>query len=200
MKFAAVILVGGKSSRMGRDKADLQIGGQSLLLRQIQLAEEAGAIEVFISGSSDRNGSQLKYRLLPDRFSEAGPLAGIEAALDASTAPLLLVLAVDMPEITTALIRRLMAGCGENTGNVPQLEERIEPLAAVYPKAALCLATEMLTLGKSQKKYPGATHFAYRCVNLGFAKHYSVSTDEERCFSNVNCPDDWERFQAGQRD
>src|ERR1035438_9547728 len=50
MNFSAVILAGGKSSRMGRDKAWLEVGRQTLLARQIQLAQAAGATEIFVSG------------------------------------------------------------------------------------------------------------------------------------------------------
>src|SRR6266566_3753822 len=53
MNFSAVILAGGKSSRMGRDKAFIKVGGQPLLARQIQLAQTVGAKEIFISGRED---------------------------------------------------------------------------------------------------------------------------------------------------
>src|SRR5258705_13766374 len=89
MNFSAVILAGGKSSRMGRDKAWLEAGGQSLLARQIGLVRELGAAEVFISGRADADYSEFGCRVLQDKFPDAGPLAGIERALDATTSPLL---------------------------------------------------------------------------------------------------------------
>ena len=92
VNFSAVILAGGKSARMGRDKAFVEIGGQTLLARQLALARAAGAREVFISGRADVDYSAFDYRVLLDDFPAAGPLAGIECALAASTLPLLLVL------------------------------------------------------------------------------------------------------------
>src|SRR5688572_9023694 len=100
MTFNAVILAGGQSRRMGRDKAWLEVEGQPLIRRQIKLAREIGATEVFISGRPDCDYSTLGCPGLTDQFSNAGPLAGIERALDTATAPLLLVLAVDLPRLT----------------------------------------------------------------------------------------------------
>src|SRR5690349_130325 len=87
MNFSAVILAGGKSSRMGRDKAWLEINGQILLTRQIELVQAGGATEVFISGRAGMDYSAFGCRVLQDRFPNAGPLAGIERALDAAIAP-----------------------------------------------------------------------------------------------------------------
>ena len=85
MIFSAVILAGGKSLRMGRDKAWLEIEGQTLLARQIALARETGAAEIFISGRADADYSAFGCPVLQDGFPDAVPLAGIERALDASS-------------------------------------------------------------------------------------------------------------------
>ena len=106
MNFSAVILAGGKSLRMGCDKAWLEIEGQTLLARQIALARETGAAEIFIAGRSDTDYSSFGCRVLPDKFFDAGPLAGIERALAAANETLLLVLAVDLPQMKAeSLIR-----------------------------------------------------------------------------------------------
>src|SRR6516165_9757616 len=81
MNLSAVVLAGGKSSRMGRDKARLEIGGQPSLARQIQLVKEIGAGEVFISGRAGKNYEEFGCRVLFDQFRDAGPLAGIERAV-----------------------------------------------------------------------------------------------------------------------
>ena len=85
MNFSAVILAGGKSSRMGRDKAFLSISGKTMLARQIETVRAAGAAEIFISGRAETNYSEFGCRVLVDKFHNAGPLAGIEAALAAAT-------------------------------------------------------------------------------------------------------------------
>src|SRR6516164_8647370 len=68
MNFSAVILAGGKSSRMGRDKAFLETGGKTLLARQIEIARFAGATEVFISGHADMDYSAFAGQVITDRF------------------------------------------------------------------------------------------------------------------------------------
>ena len=82
MIFAAVILAGGKSSRMGFDKALLEVDGVPLLARQIQIVRAAGAGEVFISGRSEAGYSAFGCAVLQDNFADSGPMAGIEAALE----------------------------------------------------------------------------------------------------------------------
>ncbi|MCL4790411.1 MAG: NTP transferase domain-containing protein [Verrucomicrobia bacterium] len=79
MNFSAVILAGGKSSRMGRDKAWLPLDGQPLLARQIELVRELTPKEIFISGLADTDYTSLGCPVLTDEFADAGPLAGIAA-------------------------------------------------------------------------------------------------------------------------
>src|SRR5206468_12665848 len=77
MNFSAVILAGGKSVRMGCDKSFVELAGQTLLARQVQLVRAAGAIEVFISGRTGADYSTYVCRVLVDKFQGAGPLAGL---------------------------------------------------------------------------------------------------------------------------
>jgi molybdopterin-guanine dinucleotide biosynthesis protein A len=185
MNFSAVILAGGKSSRMGRDKAWLDVDGQPLLARQIQLARESGAAEVFISGRADTDYAAFGCRVLWDKFAGAGPLAGIERALDAANLPLLLVLAVDLPEMNLEFLRGLGAGCAENIGAIPRVNENLEPLAAFYPKTSHLLAVALLDGGHN-----AVTTFAENCVQSGLARFVELSAAGARHFANWNSPAD----------
>ena len=185
MSFSAVILAGGQSSRMGRDKAFLEIGGQTLLARQIETARAAGATEVFISGRDEVDYSAFNCRVLKDNFPAAGPLAGTEAALAAATNPLLLVLAVDLPAMTTEFLQRLRAGCAKNIGAIPRVNETLEPLAAFYPKAAHTNAEKML----AEKKF-AVKDFAGGCVQAGLAVFIAFSATDSVHFKNCNLPAD----------
>jgi molybdopterin-guanine dinucleotide biosynthesis protein A len=195
LPFSAVILAGGKSSRMGRDKAWLKIGGKTLLARQIELVRAVGASEVFISGRPGTDYAEFGGRVLPDHFKDAGPLAGVERALDATTTTLLLVLAVDMPTMTANFLEKLRAASTENLGTVPQVDGRIEPLAAFYPKTAGPLAVEMLRAREtgSEAGAPGPTDFARRCEKENLVKLIAVDETEARCFTNLNAPEDLNR-------
>jgi molybdenum cofactor guanylyltransferase len=187
MTFDAVILTGGKSSRMGRDKAFLECDGQPLLARQIALARTVGADKVFISGRAGADYSAFDCRVLEDRFAEAGPLAGIERALSESSSPLILVLAVDMPNMTAAFLRRLANECTETTGIVSRIEGRIEPLASIYPKASTGLIAEFL---RSSATSRSARSFANRCVEGGLARFVDLPASETPILANWNSPTD----------
>ena len=185
MTFSAVILAGGKSSRMGRDKAWLEVDGQPLLARQIRLVQELGAAELFISGRVGVDYSKFGCPVLSDDFPDAGPLAGLERALRIAATPLVLALAVDMPEMTAGTMRSILGCCGENTGAIPRIGGVIEPLAAVYPKSALALATDQL-----QKKSNAARTFAGLCVSNGLANFVELPACEAGHFANWNSPAD----------
>jgi molybdenum cofactor guanylyltransferase len=186
MNFSAVILAGGKSSRMGRDKARLEIGGETLLARQVQLACETGAAEIFISGRAETDYSEFNCRVLQDKFPDAGPLAGIESALDSISTPMLLVLAVDLPEMNVEFLRQLAMHCAENFGAIPRVDGNIEPLAAFYPKAAQPLAETLLRAGDN-----AVSTFAERCVQSGLARFVDLPAREAKYFTNWNSPADF---------
>ena len=92
MRCSALILAGGKSRRMGRDKARLELAGRPLLARQIELARELRADKIFISGRAGADYAAFGCEVLFDFYPEAGPLAGVERGLATATAPFLLVL------------------------------------------------------------------------------------------------------------
>jgi molybdopterin-guanine dinucleotide biosynthesis protein A len=192
MNFSAVILAGGQSSRMGRDKATVELGGQTLLARQIALARNVGATEFFVSGRVGMEYGVTTARILTDRFANAGPLAGIERALAEMSTAHLLVLAVDMPRLTAELLQKLAQVCGIECGAVPQIRSRIEPLAAFYPRRAHDLAARMLTEERSNsaQRTPGPTDFARQGVAAGLLRLVPLSGAEAELFANVNSPAD----------
>lgn len=199
MNFSAVILAGGKSSRMGQDKAWLQINGESLLTRQIRLVREIGAGEVFISGRANVDYSCFDSRVLYDRLVDAGPLGGIESALAAAASSLLLVLAVDMPKMQAELLRELASRCSESAGAIPRVNGNIEPLAAYYPKLAVGLIGELFSESEQNQigrerwptpaKSPRMTRFAEECVKRGMARFVEVTGSATQLFANWNSPE-----------
>lgn len=96
--ITGLVLAGGQSRRMGRDKTQVSVGGQTLLQRAHDLLRDAGCDTVLVAGSDD----------LPDRFPSKGPLAGIDAALQKVTSGRLLVVPVDMPKLQPETIKTLM--------------------------------------------------------------------------------------------
>ena len=185
MKLSAVILAGGQSLRMGRDKAWLEVEGQPLLRRTGETVRALGVEEIFISGRAGADYSALKLPVLIDLESGGGPLGGIERGLDAASSPLLLVLAVDLPQMTTAFLEKLFAGCDSQTGAVPQLAGGLEPLAAIYPKRCHAIAVQCLAGGRL-----AAREFAVACLRENAVKLFPVAASDAALFANCNTPDD----------
>lgn len=145
--FAAVLLAGGRSRRMGRDKALLPLPDGSLLWeRQFTVLRELHPAALFISGAR-RSEFPPEVVCLTDETPGRGPLGGIVAALHAAPAlPRLVVLAIDLPAMTSTYLQRLLDETGEARGTVPRHPNTgfFEPLAAVYPRQILSTAEARL--------------------------------------------------------
>ena len=185
MNISAVILAGGESSRMGRDKAWLKLNGQPLITRALSIVRAAGIEEIYISGRAGADYSALRCPILLDREPGTGPLAGIERALDATQAPLMLVLAVDLPNMTAAFLRKLADRCAPLTGAIPKLKGQLEPLAAIYPKRCHFIVRDHLL-----KCRIAARDFAEACLRERAVRTYAVARSDVRCFDNWNTPSD----------
>jgi molybdopterin-guanine dinucleotide biosynthesis protein A len=191
MDFSAVILAGGRSSRMGRNKAWLEYRGRPLIVNQLETVRACKPAQIFISAASPAHYSGLGWPILADNFPGSGPLGGIERALEAAASPFILVLAVDMPFITSGTLRRLAAHVEPNRGVVPRIEDRVQPLAAFYSKSAH--ATLLRLLGEGLNS---AVHFADTCVGLGLARYSDLHKQLLDEFANWNTPDDVARGSA----
>jgi molybdenum cofactor guanylyltransferase len=180
-----VILAGGRSSRMQRDKALLPCQGTTLLARQVGIVRALAPAEILISGRADADYGTLGLPVLTDRFTERGPLAGVERALEASQSPLLLVLAVDLPAMTGDFLRGLAGRCREGAGVVPRAGAGLEPLAAFYPKTMLPIATAMLLEGRA-----AMTEFVRRGREAGLVDEWRCAPGDAAYFLNWNGPED----------
>ena len=135
-RLAGLVLCGGASTRMGREKALLPVGGRPLVLHVAGLLERA-ADPVFLGpGTLGRLGA-LGYREVEDAAPSSGPLGGLVAGLAASPHPLVAVLAVDMPFASPELFTYLADLHRGEDAVVPLLGSRPEPLHAVYARSGL---------------------------------------------------------------
>ena len=192
MNFAAVILAGGESRRMGYDKAWLELNGQPLVARALSLVRRVGVDELFISGRAGVDYSRLGCPVLFDVEPGGGPLGGIQRALETARAPLLLVLAVDLPNMTAEFLRNLAASCEPLAGVVPRMEGRFEPLAAIYPRRSLAIARDCWLNGRR-----AARDFAAACLSEGVVRTFDVAAEDAACFENWNTPADIVRSGTG---
>jgi len=185
MNLTGVILAGGHSLRMGRDKAWLEVEGRPLLARQAETLRAAGADEILISGRPEADYAGFGWRVVADEFAGAGPLAGIHAALRAARAPLLLVLAVDMPAMRPEVLAKLAQAAPPGGGAVPRIAGWVEPLAAFYPRLAGAMLEALLRSGSR-----AAHGFAEACVAAGFAVFVDLPAADAPAFANWNSPAD----------
>ncbi|HWZ82335.1 MAG TPA: molybdenum cofactor guanylyltransferase [Terriglobales bacterium] len=179
------VLAGGKSSRLGADKAFAEIGGRTLLERGIE-AMRSVCDEVAIVGDPAKFASYGP--VVSDVYPNCGPLSGIHAALLGSTAELNLVIAVDMPLVTSALLAFLRgtASASDAVVVVPRTAKGFQPLCAVYRRSFAVPAEKALRAGKFKidalfEEVPVRILEAEELATAGFA---------ERLFFNVNTPDD----------
>jgi molybdenum cofactor guanylyltransferase len=185
---AAFILAGGKSSRMGADKAFLDFDGRTLLAQALDLARSVTA-EVRIVGSREKFAPFAP--VVEDIFPAHGPLGGIHAALRSSHADLNLMLAVDAPFVSRALLQYLIDEAHrapEATVVVPCCNGHRQPLCAVYRREFAEAAEKALLAGKNRID-----------VLFDFVKSRVIEEEElERAgftadlFCNLNTPEDLE--------
>ena len=143
------ILAGGKSTRMGTDKAFLMFDGGTLLSRMIEIAHSLSA-DVRVVGEKAKYAQFAS--VVEDVFSGRGPLAGIHAALRTSTTDLNVMLAVDMPFVSAALLKYLLSRARESSATVavPFAGRRLQPLCAVYRRAFAEAAETALLAGRNK--------------------------------------------------
>jgi molybdopterin-guanine dinucleotide biosynthesis protein A len=191
MRGSAVLLAGGKSSRMGRDKAFLEIEGQPLWRRQIETLQQLSPEQLMIAGPAREEWRE--FETIADEIAEAGPLAGVAAALGKCAPSHLVVLAVDLPEMTTGFLRSLLEGCGDEEGLVPRSRKGFEPLAAVYPARCAALAAACLRSGDFSM-----ASFVRRALTKELLLERIISPAEELLFTNLNTPADFEKSRRCQ--
>src|SRR4051812_19305281 len=145
--ITAFILAGGKSSRMGQEKAFLDLRGKQLIEYSIKSARHI-TDEIFIVGPRD---SFMAYgRVIGDIFLNAGPLGGIHAALKKTRTDYNLMLPVDTPFIDNDFLAFMVAEArsGTATVTVPKTRDGLHPLNAVYRQRFLPLAEAALKEGQ----------------------------------------------------
>ena len=147
---AAFVLAGGQSTRMGADKAFVQLEGCTLLAHALALAKSVTS-DVRIVGSPEKFAAFGE--LVEDEFPQHGPLAGIHAALRASSSELNLMLAVDMPFVEVPFLEYLFQEAARHESvmvTIPRAAGAWQTLCAVYRKPFADLAEQALRQGKNK--------------------------------------------------
>ena len=182
--FSAIVLAAGRSTRMGREKALLEVDGIPLWQRQRDVLADAGATEIFLSARPDQTWARSVRgftAVVHDALPDGGPMVGITAGLERATQPLLAVLAIDLPKMPATWFRELMTEATPGSGIVGRNGGFFEPLAAVYSREVMWLAWESLTRGEYSLQRLLASAVEKRLLRVR-----EISTAETPWFTNWN--------------
>ena len=146
-----LVLAGGKSRRMGSDKASLTQNGESQLSRAFNLLQ-THTERAFVSTSADQHDDPLRqgFEKIVDAYEDLGPLAGILSAMDMNPAVSWLVLACDLPAVDDATIRYLLQNASAEspaTAYRSVHDDLPEPLCAIYRPAARTIIDRFVSDG-----------------------------------------------------
>ena len=193
--IAAVLLCGGRSTRMGQDKARLDFHGEALWLRQWHLLQQVRPLRCAVACRQEQGLHQEPAApaeaewLFDPQPHHTGTLGILSKALSQFELPLLL-LAVDLPRMTSTTLHWII---GEETTpslcRIPKHAQGFEPLAALYTPQALPMIEQVLQEGDFKLQ-----HLAQRLLEAGMAEALCIPETQQAAFCNVNHPEDWQRL------
>ena len=181
-----IVLAGGRSRRMGRDKADLMLEGRSFLMHQIEKGRALGIRDILISGY---RGEDCPYPVIPDTVQQQGPLGGIEACMRRARHGKCLVVTVDTPLAPKELLGELIDAALRSPAPAVVLCHGgwVEPLLSVWDTALLPRIGESLA-----REERGVFRL------LREAGYEVFRTEGDARLSNINTPEDYARLCPGE--
>jgi Molybdopterin-guanine dinucleotide biosynthesis protein A len=184
-KVGCIILAGGKGSRLGREKAWVELEGKSLLQIAVSNVEFLDS-EIIIVKAPNRElppiSSEINIRIVHDSFAGKGPLAGIFTGLTSSRFQYNFVLACDMPLLNKELVTYMSSVAKPYDAVVPRPGDHLEPLQAIYSKGCIPEIEKLLSLDeKSVLEVFKRVHT--RFVELSEIKRFDLS---DTSFVNIN--------------
>ena len=152
--FSGVVLAGGASRRMGRDKALVEVGGRPLVMLAVDALAAAGAAEVLVVGGDRQALGALGLTVVPDRYPGEGPLGALLTAFAVAREPMVAVLACDLPRVHAGGVAAVVAALAAD-----------ETLAAVVPVSGDRSPAHGTTLSVPSRRHEARLeplHAAYR--------------------------------------
>ncbi len=190
VRFSVAILAGGKSRRMGSDKSQLILQGETLVARVTRRLAVLSDDLILVTNAPEPFAS-LGARQTGDMLPGGGALSGLHAGLTVARYECALVVGCDMPFLNLDLLRYMASLAPGHAAVVPRWRGELEPLHAFYSRECLPMIEPMLTHGNERitKLYE---QVSTRYVEPDEIAHFDP---EGLSFFNVNSPEDWERAQ-----
>ena len=180
--ISGIVLAGGFSRRMGTDKAELKLGGLTLLELQIRKLRQIGITDIMISGY----GKPMEgTRAIEDIYPHKGPMSGIHACLKTAKTEACLVVSVDVPLFPAEWLGKLVQA---HNGPVTMLcyGNEVEPLLAVYDTQLASRAEELILTGDR----------SVRSLFAGLEVKKLEYTGDPDFLLNCNMPEDFEKAKT----
>ena len=177
------VQAGGRSRRMGRDKALIPLAGKRLIEHVLDHLQGMSD-DLFITTNQPGPLEDLQIRLVPDEIPGRGALYGLRTALQAARYDDVLIVACDMPFLQPGLIDHLLSLAGQADVIIPELDGKFEPMSALY-RASTCLPEIDRALKEQRYRmisfFPGVSVLP---LDPDVLDHYRLS------FFNINIPED----------
>jgi molybdopterin-guanine dinucleotide biosynthesis protein A len=181
-KLSVAVLAGGRSSRMGTDKALIEVEGE-LLVSRVAKGLRAISNDVFVVSKRPLDAT-IAFPEHLDELEDQTPLAGIITALYNAVHPVVFVCGCDMPFISNDVVLQLAGTIGDANAVAPRHDDVVQPLHAVWSKAALPELEELYADGQR------AVHRALETLRARV-----VDIEDGRSFVNINTRSDLEAIQ-----
>lgn len=188
-KMTGILLAGGKSSRMGKNKAFLELNGKPLIEWNLERLHSIFQ-EVLISSNEPGLYECYGEKVVYDRFAEHGPLGGLHACLEKAEHEYAFFAACDMPFLQADLIQ-FMASLTEGQDIVvPEAAGGLHPLFAIYKRSCLPIIENNLKAGRLK-----IIDFYPQC-NVRYVREKELEPfgDPNWLLSNINTPKEWANY------
>jgi len=184
--ITGIVLSGGKSRRMGKEKGLCEFRGKPLISYAIEVMESLCETVIISANNQLEKYEKLGYQVITDEYQEVGPLGGLYSCLKQSETEINLVLSCDTPFITKELFVELLQFSKHFDAVVPRHSNGfVEPLTALYHRSALLQMEQQLSAGR-YKMIDLLDKINTKYVAIGSGNpglHVSV-------FHNLNSPED----------
>ncbi|MDX2511428.1 MAG: molybdenum cofactor guanylyltransferase [Desulfobacterales bacterium] len=180
----AIIMAGGKSTRMGQDKSFLQLSGKTLI-EHIYSQLNGNFNDVLVSaGEKNRHENRGGWQVIFDKKSGEGPLMGILSSLEHSDREMNFIVACDIPDIPLFFVRRMVSMADDSDCVIPVNENgRLESLFGVYKKSMINPIREALAMGERRIRD------VFDKVKVNYVK-----LDNSMCLKNLNTMSDYQAY------
>ncbi len=182
MQITGIILAGGQSTRMGIDKALLQINGKTLLESAIELCRPV-CDDILISSNNSEH-EEFGCQIIPDEIKNCGPIGGIYSCLKKSDTDWNFLISVDSAFVTKDFVEFLISEIGDFDAIIPVHKNGKEPLIALYRKNCVSVIREKIELNDFKMQH------LLNELNTKFVEVSAWIEKYPEIFLNINRPED----------